>query len=722
VPEHDVDEDHGGERLSRRRDNSSSGGSRQRGGADQQQQQQAHHRLLPPLPRSSQPLGMPLPHDEHACSVSLPTWSSVVGYEEGDASVVEALKCGYPRFVYHPYVLQLMDAVLERHGRKKKKQQSGGGDDDDDRGVMEEDCLVLPTAAAAVRCRAFLRQAAEERSGSQKSKQGWQTGRPDDNALLEQPDEAQEFDEVGGSTTTAGSSQIRAVKVCKDSDLAYAVIFPAETLLGMEAKAYWQHTGEVVSSRRAERALQALGVEVSKRVTTTPAACDEGDNDAEHRQQPCAVRTPSYYCDDIDGTDAAASRWTGEDVFASLRQRIGDWATVPSDHVFLAPSGMAAIYAALRSSRRYQMQKQRDGDKERRGGTAIVFGFPYLDTLKLNSRTEICPDGAEFFGFGDENDLSHLEAMLQKQRQRGKNYCALFTEVPSNPLLQCPDLHRLRRLADEYDFCLVIDDTISNFLNVELLRSGLADAVCSSLTKLVSGRGDVIGGSLVTNPHTGRGRWMQRDFDDHNLQTGGMYVADAHALLCNSTDFAERNRRINETSEGLADWLVEHPDVHRVYYPKQSAPLYRSVVQPGGGYGGLLSILLHPHMCQRSFYDALDVAKGPSLGTDFTLVCPYTLLAHYHELDFAMHYNVAPNLLRIAVGLEDLDSLKDKFQSAFDRCRLYPKVCMEKSRQRQLVDNATTQARPFGTTTTAAAPLVRQQQGQYQRRFSTLVR
>jgi cystathionine gamma-synthase len=66
----------------------------------------------------------------------------------------------------------------------------------------------------------------------------------------------------------------------------------------------------------------------------------------------------------------------------------------------------------------------------------------------------------------------------------------------------------------------------------------------------------------------------------------------------------------------------------------------------------------------------LDVPKGPSLGTNFTLVCPYTLLAHYHELDFAMSYNVQPNLLRIAVGLEPFEELRDKFEAAFRASRL----------------------------------------------------
>jgi cystathionine gamma-synthase len=272
--------------------------------------------------------------------------------------------------------------------------------------------------------------------------------------------------------------------------------------------------------------------------------------------------------------------------------------------------------------------------------------------------------------------------MLQKGSHRS-NYCALLSEVPSNPLLQCPDLFQLRELADKYNFMLILDDTIANFLNVDLITTGLADAVCTSLTKLVSGRGDAMAGSIVTNPNTDKGRWMQQDLAKHHTHTD-LFASDAAAVLLNSADFPERNAVINYNAEGLADWLNQHDDVKTVYYPKhESLSLYKSLQSGEGGYGGLFSMILHKHMCQRTFYDALDVAKGPSLGTDFTLVCPYTLLAHYHELDFAMSYKVPPNLVRVAVGLEPLEVMKAKFEAALRQSKLHPKVCMDSVEQRR---------------------------------------
>lgn len=569
------------------------------------------------LPYESKPLGSPLPFDEHACSVSLPTWSSVVGYEEGDEAVTSAMLCGYPRFVYHPYVLQVAQIFLDTYS-------NGGG----------EDCLVLPTKESALRCQSFLQQALEKETATT------------DVALLERPENT-------ASTPPTSSSKIRVESF--ENARVHAAIFPAQTEAGTAAKAYWQHTGELVSSRRASRALQILGHAHQKRVTCCPK---EG--------------TPVIYhsCEEVVvSSNPQSPSSLGDLPHLQLQQRISEWTNVSTDNIFLLPSGMASIYKALRSARRYQLEK----NPASRGGTSIVYGFPYLDTLKMCSRTEFSPGGVEFFGKGDAKDLANLERVLAERPNT--RWSGLFTEVPSNPLLQCPDLERLRELADKHDFCLVVDDTIGNFLNIDMIESGLADAVCTSLTKLVSGRGDAIAGSVVLNPYTEKGRWMRDDMAKDTDAHGGLFEADARAMVYNSRDFVERNAKINETSEKLADFLYEHPDVEMVWYPKYVAPLYpKYQKRKNAGFGGLMSIHLHSHICQRTFYDALDVAKGPSLGTNFTLVCPYTLLAHYHELDFAISYNVPPNLIRIAVGLENFEELRAKFEAALSKSRLHPKI------------------------------------------------
>lgn len=118
--------------------------------------------------------------------------------------------------------------------------------------------------------------------------------------------------------------------------------------------------------------------------------------------------------------------------------------------------------------------------------------FPYIDTLKLLQKFG---PGAHFFGFGTSEDLVALEELLRTEQSEAnpRPLQALFCEFPSNPLLRSPDLVKLRELANEYGFYLIVDETIGNFVNVEVLE--WADIVVSSLTKVFSGDVNVMGGS-----------------------------------------------------------------------------------------------------------------------------------------------------------------------------------------------------------------------------------
>lgn len=104
----------------------------------------------------------------------------------------------------------------------------------------------------------------------------------------------------------------------------------------------------------------------------------------------------------------------------------------------------------------------------------------------------------QIFGGGCQfipsQDINELRAWLETNHTP----LALFLEFPNNPLLQSAPLAELRKLANQYDFPIIIDDTIGNFCNVDVLgREGekvLADVLVSSLTKSFSGFCDVMGG------------------------------------------------------------------------------------------------------------------------------------------------------------------------------------------------------------------------------------
>jgi cystathionine gamma-synthase len=177
-------------------------------------------------------------------------------------------------------------------------------------------------------------------------------------------------------------------------------------------------------------------------------------------------------------------------------------ASVSEEDVFLYPTGMSAIWSAhmLISAVRPPTKSVCFGfvysswiivDRKL---MFIGCRFPYTDTLKVLQKWG---PGCHFFGHGLDADIDELELMLEKEDGSNPPIQSLFTEFPSNPLLRSADLPRLRALANKYDFLIVIDETIGNFVNVEVLP--YADIVVSSLSKVFSGDANVLGGRYVNH-------------------------------------------------------------------------------------------------------------------------------------------------------------------------------------------------------------------------------
>ena len=103
-----------------------------------------------------------------------------------------------------------------------------------------------------------------------------------------------------------------------------------------------------------------------------------------------------------------------------------------------------------------------------------------------------------FYGHGSAADLDDLD----RRCKSGENFSLYFASFPGNPLLNTPDLVRIRALADRHDFAVVVDETIGNFINIHVISA--ADIIVSSLTKVFSGDSNVMGGSAILNP---RGRY-----------------------------------------------------------------------------------------------------------------------------------------------------------------------------------------------------------------------
>jgi cystathionine gamma-synthase len=282
--------------------------------------------------------------------------------------------------------------------------------------------------------------------------------------------------------------------------------------------------------------------------------------------------------------------------------------------------------------------------------------FLYVDTFKTLSKVY----GFEYvlYGYASPSDLDVLDSQLAS----GMEIDALYTEFPGNPLLKSPDLQRLHELSRRYGFLLVVDDTVGTFVNVALFP--FCDIICTSLTKMFSGACNVMGGSLVLNPVS---RHYESMRDTLSMQFVDTYSAlDVLVMESNSRDFAQRVSGASSNAEIVVELLRHHATVKEVFYPRgdSSQHIYDSFRRPGGKYGFLLSATFVSPECAIAFHDALDVAKGPSLGTNFTLACAYTLLAHYSELEWAARFGVVEHLVRISVGVESAEWLKETVRQA----------------------------------------------------------
>jgi cystathionine gamma-synthase len=360
-------------------------------------------------------------------------------------------------------------------------------------------------------------------------------------------------------------------------------------------RAFWQHTGLIVSTRQSEALLAGRA--------TLP-------DDLAIRQ--------------------------------SLRRQLAGLYDCAESDVFLAPTGMAAEFAALQAV----MQRAP-------GRRTAQLGFPYVDTLKLQEK--LGHGGILLHHLGSIE--GELQALLQKEP-----LAACFCEIPGNPLLGSADVRRITPILRERGVPLVVDDVVATPANVDL--SGCADLVATSLTKFIVGTGDAMGGALICNPRSPLYDELKPIITAQHEEL--LWGEDAEVLDRQARGFPERMQRHNKSGLLLAERLRRHPAVERVWYPKwEFSEAYEAVRRPEGGWGALVTFLpKNGDVRSEGIYNRLAFSKGPSLGTVFTLACPFTLLAHYTELEWAESCGVSRYLIRISVGLEDPEDLWRRLDAA----------------------------------------------------------
>lgn len=316
------------------------------------------------------------------------------------------------------------------------------------------------------------------------------------------------------------------------------------------------------------------------------------------------------------------------------------------DHSFVFSSGMAAITAVLRS-----LPGLAQGKK------TLQIEFPYVDGLKAQ----------EHFGNGavylNEAEGEPFDEAL-KRISRGE-FAGVFTEAPSNPLLRTADLKKIAEACAIGGTPLIVDDSACGPSNVDALP--YADVVTGSLTKWISGEGDVMAGMASVAKNSRFAQIFTSLLATESESVSPLYIGDAEVLISNIKGYPQRMDAINANGRALAEWLSNHSAVASVWHPSiTTRQNYDLIRRKTGGYGGLLSFTLKNLKKTPAFYDALRLSKGPSFGTNFTLVCPYVMLAHYPELEWAEACGVHPFLIRVSCGREPIEYLIKAFETALN--------------------------------------------------------
>ncbi|KAI9593037.1 pyridoxal phosphate-dependent transferase [Syncephalis fuscata] len=547
-------------------------------------------------------LGRVVPSNNfHSISVSLPTWQDAIGLRTGVADVCNKVKIGYPRFMFHARVLQLAKECMNQHGVDKSTYG----------------CLPFLTRDMPERCRDFTYK-------DQTAKNG---------------------------IVAANSIRIEACTFGQYT--IHAIIYP----IGYEqsAKYFWSLTGCGVCSRFADCCLKEIGindVDVPLDCNLDLVAASLQPNINEYLPADQADKAKQLIRQRI--VDVLHATYNdADDANAEFTRQHPSALTLNEDSVYLYPGGMNVIFHTQRLLGFMNPESE-----------TVCFGLPYINTLRI---LELVGHGCVFFGHGSDKEIDDLEKRLADPTQ--KQIISILCETPSNPLLHSPNIRRLRAVADKYDIPLLLDTTVGGFSNSQLFP--FADAMLVSLTKLFSGDCDVMGGCLIVNTTRSHGARLQHalNVDDGTGRPGyedTMWWEDAIVLERNCRTFMERDARINHTAEIICDYLRSHPQVEKLYYPKYiDKEMYDSYKSPNGGYGGLFSVLLHTPEAARAFFDALIFPKGPTFGTNFTLACPYGILAHYDIPEWADEVNAPVHLIRLTIGLEEPDYIRAAFDTAF---------------------------------------------------------
>ncbi|MCO6497819.1 MAG: O-acetylhomoserine aminocarboxypropyltransferase/cysteine synthase [Chitinophagaceae bacterium] len=301
--------------------------------------------------------------------------------------------------------------------------------------------------------------------------------------------------------------------------------------------------------------------------------------------------------------------------------------------------------------------------------------------------------------FAKDNSAEEMEKLIDE------NTKALYTETIGNPDFKVPDFDQLAKLAQKYDLPLIVDNTFAacGYL-FRPLEHG-AHVTVQAATKWIGGHGNSIGGVIVDggNYNWGNGKYPQFSepsegyhglvFNDvfgpkgpfgniqfiirarvEGLRDYGTAISpfNSFLLIQGLETLSLRMERHVQNTQALAEWLEAHPNVQSVNFPGlQSSPNHATAAKYlKKGFGSVLTFEIKGGKENATkFVDSLKMTSHlANVGDTKTLIIQPAATTHQQLSDEdQLLAGVTPGQLRVAVGIEHIDDIKDDFQQAFDK-------------------------------------------------------
>ncbi len=319
-----------------------------------------------------------------------------------------------------------------------------------------------------------------------------------------------------------------------------------------------------------------------------------------------------------------------------------------AEKALFVASGMAAISSAV-------LAAAKNGDD--------IISTPALYGGTYRFFRDILPDHGITVRYADPAKLKNLADMVTKRTT------IVYFETPTNPTIGIVDIRQLVAAAREGEkrsgarVTIIADNTFATAINQDPFSFGV-DVIVESATKYLGGHTDLMGGVVA-----GKEAFVREAHTRMKYYGGCADPFAAYLLVRSLKTFELRVRRQNENALLLARFLEKQKNVTRVLYPGlRSHPQFAIAKrQMSGGFGGMLTIEVRGGVkAAVAVCDALKVAvNAMSLGGAETLVSIPVYSSHINLSDeeLALH-GVTPGMVRVSVGIEDIEDLKADFEQA----------------------------------------------------------